>query len=87
MSLVDWNDKNYIKGFPLEKILRNGQKYSISAKIFSLCGNECVGFIFMLSFTAVNYKGKIVFYKNLACRKCCLFLIVILFLDQRQRTK
>lgn len=23
-SSVDWNDKNYIKGFPFGKILRNG---------------------------------------------------------------
>lgn len=35
----------------------------------------------MLSSTVVNYEGKIVFYKNFKCGKCCLSPN---FLDQRQ---
>lgn len=58
--MVEWNDETDFKGFSLGKILRNKQKYSICARTFSLCGHECVGFIFILGFTVVNYEGKIV---------------------------
>lgn len=76
--------KMNVKGFLWRKACRNGQKCSTSAKIFSLCGSGSVGFVFMFGFTVVIHKGKIIFYKNLTCRKCCLFLIVILLLGQIQ---